>query len=121
MPQELHNEVLHSKQLSHLRDQCQLRETIIDHRDRVFPPRTRRDSESLHRLIAANILRYMSERLQLQRNVRLLQHKKKTLASLVIFWSTAHFKNQEENIRLSTRPYNLPQNLRARHCTSLNS
>jgi hypothetical protein len=50
MPQGLHNEVLHSKQLSHLRDQCQFRETISDHRDRVFPPRTRRDSESLHRL-----------------------------------------------------------------------
>lgn len=93
MPQELHNEVLHSKQLSHLREHCQLREPISDHRDRVFPPRTRRDSETLHRLyIAANILRYMSDRLQLQRNGRLLQHKK-TLASLVNFWSTAHFKN----------------------------
>ncbi len=46
MPQELQNEVLHSKKLSHLRDQCQLRGTRSDHRDRVFPPRTRRDSEA---------------------------------------------------------------------------
>lgn len=46
MPQELHIEVLHSKQLSHLRDQCQLLETISDHRDSVFAPQTRRDSEA---------------------------------------------------------------------------